>query len=223
MKFTLAVAGITFAASCFGQVTPSKGSYLLRMKFKKGVVRFDTKINQVAPAGKGVSVGMPFVQKIVKVDKGVASMAMVIGPMLLNGKSFGEAQTTQIIRVNSQGMIQGSATTSGQGLTIFPVKPVKSGDVWSSSITVPSVGSNTATASATYQFVRLTQYLGKPVAELKTKIVSNRGGDISGTGTTLILASDGSLLHSDLQMNFGGTGVDGKPTSMRFNVVITRK
>jgi len=226
MKSILAAASLALVSLAMGQVTPNKGGYLLRMKFRKGIIQFDTTISQVAAPGKGMKVGMPFTQRIVKVDKGVASMAMVIGPMKLNGKSFGEAQVTKVIEVTPQGIVHGAETMSGQGLTILPEKPVRPGDTWTSSITVPSVGSATATASATYQFVRLLTYQGKSVAELRTKIVSNRGGDISGGGTTLLLVSDGSLFRSNLQMKIGGsgvTGVDGKPTSMLFNVVITRK
>jgi len=222
MKSICFVFGVVLAASASAQITPKAGGYLFRMKFRPGVTRYNTAINQVTTGGKGIGVAMPFAQTVLKVAKGKATMAVKSGPFMINGRPFGTPQITTPFEVNALG--RGSnGEAGGQGLTAMPQNPVKVGAKWSSSLTVATMSSTTATTKATYQFVRLTKYRGQDVAELATTLVSDRGGEISGKGVTLLSAKDGTIVKSTLRMNFGATGTDGKPVSMQFDVVITRQ
>lgn len=221
----LILLGALAAPSASAQVRRAGGGYLFRLKLTNGqVVRYDAVVSQAVPgtSGKGLSVTLPFVQSVDRVRNGVATLTLKMGPPVLNGQPIEDRAHVTHIQVDSRGQITGGANGGTTGITIFPTNPVRPGATWNAAVPLPALGGGTApSASAVYRFVRMTSYHGKPAAELAVRVTSNRGGQISGSGTTYISAADGAMLVSTLRIDFTAPQLGNKP--MHLSAVITRR
>ena len=215
------LALLVVASSGQAQVAKSGQGYLFRMKHKAGATMkygVTSTISGMSASGQPVKISLPMNWKVLKVVNGIATIDTVVGPVVMGGSTVGQATKNQI-QIDSRGKLTGQAGTGQQVTPTFPDKPVKVGQSWSAAapIDLPMQGQQKVTA--TYTFKGLKTVAGKQMAELAVKTT----GQATGSGSMLILATDGSLYKSSLTLNLKMQGSDGKPTSYKITALINRR
>lgn len=219
LMFLAALVGLsTFATA---QITKSGQGYLFRMSHKSGTTfRYSvastlTSTNQSAAPMKFT---LPMIWKVLGVKNGVATIDTTVGPVTM-GTSTMMQPTKNRIQLDARGRLVGKAGTGQQVTPALPEKPIKVGQSWSASapVDLPMQGDNKV--NATYTFKGFKTVNGKQMAELAVKTT----GQAAGSGTMLLLASDGSLFRSNIRMNLQMAGPGGAPSNFKVTADITRK
>jgi hypothetical protein len=162
--------------------------------------------------------------KVQSVSKGVATVDVSTGPVTMNGKSQGnkEVQTVQIDSRNRS--VGGKAGFEAMASFAFPEKPIAPGAKWTGDMDLDTPMAGKVKMKAVYTFVGMKTIKGKQVAEVKTSFSGNAMGKITGGGTTLLLASDGSLYNANAKVNVA-IQMDAKsaPLNIATTVSLVRK
>lgn len=221
MKLIPVIALLALAAVSQAQITKSGPGYLFRMKhtagatLKYGVV---SSISGFGANGQPMQITLPMTWKVASVKNGVATIDTLVGPVTMGKSQMGQAEKNRI-QIDSLGKLTGQAGSGQQVTPTFPQAPVKIGGSWSANapIELPMQGQQKITA--TYTFKGMKTVNGKQMAELSVKT----SGSASGTGTMLLLASDGSLFKSNINLNLKMQGANGTPTTYKVTANISRK
>jgi hypothetical protein len=195
------------ALACVGsaQISKAGGGYLMRVKYVKGQVlkysSMTSMINSKSQGAKPILVSAPMVVKVTDYVAGKATLAATLGPMTMGGQQIQPAQKVNL-SVDSR-----NSTTDASPLvgTRYPVKAVKVGDTWNTTAPIPGIGSEaTKNVKATYKFVGIKTVASKAMAVIAYSVT----GGANGSGTLLVLVSDGTLYSNKarLTMNLGGSG-----------------
>ena len=223
MKNSVALAAgvLTLAASSYSQITQSGSTYSIKMKHSVGqVLRYSMKmaINSPAVPGGKMAMTMQMESKTTKVSGGLATVKTKLSGMSLNGKPSKMGQSEVETVVDSLGKIV-NGTGASQGMNAsFPTKPVKIGESWTSTNTVPGPGGQPMKAKAVYTLKSVGVVGGKKVATIGVVLNSTGGMKMSGTGTQMILADDGSMLSATMIMD-----MELGANKMKMNMLISRK
>lgn len=212
---------LTLATASQAQVAKSGQGYLFRMQHKAGATLkygVASSISGMGANGQPLKINLPMNWKVLKVANGIATIDTVVGPVVMGGSTVGEATRNQI-QIDNRGKLTGQAGTGQQVTPTFPGKPVRVGQSWSAAAPVDLPMQGQQKVTATYTFKGLKTVAGKQMAELAVKTT----GQATGSGSMLILASDGSLYKSNLTLNLKMQGADGKPTTYKITALITRR
>jgi hypothetical protein len=208
-----------------GQVTPSGGGYLFRMKHTPGKQhRYSMRLETAGPKvpnGKIVQ-EMPFRWEVVSVSKGLASMRMVFEASA--GQKGAEAPALEM-KMDSRG--KATNTSTGKPFqrlgVLFPAKPLKVGGSFTAKANQPSTSIGMAAVSDVYTFKGIRKVGNRKVAVVavrsKVSSASVKGG---GTGTMLIDVADGYLARYDYRHRFTAT-LQGRPTTLEQKVTAARR
>lgn len=221
MKSIPVIALLALAAVSQAQITKSGPGYLFRMKhtagatLKYGVV---SSISGLGANGQPLKITLPMTWKVASVKNGVATIDTLVGPVTMGTGQMGQAEKNRI-QIDSLGKLTGQAGSGQQVTPTFPTSPVKIGGSWSANapIELPMQGQQKITATYTFKGMKMVN--GKQMAELAVKT----SGSASGTGTMLLLASDGSLFKSNINLNLKMQGANGTPTTYKVTANISRK
>ncbi len=211
---------VVAATGANAQISPKAGGYLFRQKFTKGgKIQYITEITQGmgSSAVQGISMTMPFVQRVTDVSRGIASISVSVGPASLNKKSMGKVSTYQM-KVDTQGKVVGGPAGGAQGVTAFPVKPIKFGQTWTATVPAPRMGGEQSTATAVYKFLKMGSYRGKRAAVVAVTISTNGGFALTGGGTSYLSAEDGSVLGNVMKLTAGNPTGQGAPITVNVSV-----
>ena len=219
-RIWLCFALIGLVAIASAQVSKVGSSYLFRQKFVAGgKIKYITVISQSMGAQGGISMMMPFSQRIKSVAKGIASLSVTVGPAALNGKSMGKS-TSYDMKVNALGQVVGGPQGGAQGVTAFPPKPIRFGQTWTATVPAPGMGGETSTATATYKFLKMGSLNGKSAAIVSVNLSSTGQFSLSGTGISYLSAADGSLLKNSMSLSATSPMTQGQPITVK--VLVTR-
>jgi hypothetical protein len=192
------VALALVSSPAISQIQPKSGGYLFRYRFTSGrTYKYTVKTTIWQPTGKSISFSGPYLETVkgIKAEKGMISA--VLGPFksptatVMPSMEFRYYQSTL-------GKIQGPPNVP-QSPVVFQESPVKIGQSWEGSTSGQALGSNTV-IKAKYTLVRLTTVKGHRVAELRVVFTSKGQSDTSGTGTIDMLADDGSIFSSSMNL-----------------------
>lgn len=213
------LAAMTCAASA--QITKSGQGYLFRMQHKAGAT-FKYSVASTLTGSTASTAPMkftlPMTWKVLSVKNGVATIDTTVGPVSM-GSSTMMQPTKNRIQLDARGRLVGNAGTGQQVTPALPEKPIKVGQSWSASAPVDLPMQGDKKVNATYTFKGFKTVNGKQMAELLVKTT----GQAAGSGTMLLLASDGSLFRSSLRMNLAMNGPNGAPSNFKVTAEITRK
>jgi hypothetical protein len=229
----LFVAAFVAAPHADAQVTKSGSNYTFRMKFTKGQTTRYNVVTNMTMGGAGSAGGnnapamkmeMPMTMLVENVQKDVADLKMTVGPPTMNGQAMGQSQPqTQTMKMDSRGRVVGGGQSMGGVMATLPDKPIAVGGTWTAQMPMQGMGN----MNATYKFLGLKNEGGRQVAEIEVTVSSKGQMNASGSGRMFILASDGSLLRSSLNLNASmptgqgqGQGAGGQ---MRMQVTIARR
>lgn len=211
---------ILVATLAQGQIKRVGSGYLFRQKYTAGTqIKYITVVSQGMGGKTGISMTMPFLQRITAVSKNVASITVTVGPASLNGKPMGKTSSFEM-RVNSQGLVVGGPQGAAQGVTAFPLKPIKVGQTWTAVVPAPGMGNQASTATATYKFLKMGSVKGKPVAVVAVSLSSQGGFALSGSGVSYLSGEDGSLIYNSMQLKAASPMSQGEPITI--NVLVKR-
>ncbi|HSI72907.1 MAG TPA: hypothetical protein VK934_06995 [Fimbriimonas sp.] len=200
-KAAFLVAGLVLAAVGSAQVTKQGSGYLLRVKYLKGQTLKYSTTNSVLGGmngGQPMKIQMPIVMKIKDVVKGIAKAQVTAGPVNMGGNPLMEAQTLEmdLSTTNQTKSAKGAGLTGAQ----LPIKPVKVGQTWSMLAPIPDTTGMSKNMKATYKFQGLKTIAGKSMAVLAYTLT----GGVSGSGTLLLLASDGTIHSNTAKLKYSG-------------------
>ncbi|CAN5423172.1 hypothetical protein BH11ARM1_BH11ARM1_11310 [soil metagenome] len=205
--------------SASAQIKASGGGYLMRVKYVKGqTLKYKTvtsMVNSKDQKAKPLKIDCPIVMKVSNVVKSLATVAATVGPVTMGKTVIQPAQDAEI-KLDTKNSPSGGAMPSTSQLVsaTFPAKAVKIGTTWSNVTGIPSVTGGMANAKATYKFGGLKTVNGKSMAVVTFTL----SGEVSGTGTLLLLASDGTLYSNKTRILFNA-GANG---TMVINSELTR-
>jgi hypothetical protein len=224
-RFGLVLLGASLLAPLAdAQVTRSGNGYLFRQKYTKGqTIRYNMTMEQQGAAqGQAMKIAMPMTQTVRDVNKGVADLTIRVGPMTMNGRPMGEAQTLNLKMDARNQIVGGASGPSGQMQAVLPQGAIRVGQTWTSDMPLQGMpgGGN---AKATYKFNGIKNVGGRQVAEVGVTFTTTGSPSMTGNGTMLILVSDGSLQRSNLTMSTSMKGQDGRTNTIRFVMNMTRQ
>ncbi|MDR3691224.1 MAG: hypothetical protein P4L46_17725 [Fimbriimonas sp.] len=192
------VPALCLPVSCFAQISKNGAGYILRAKYTKGqVIRFQT-VSGVDSNDKTISamrVRVPVKLQVLDVKRGVATVKLTMGAVVVGGQTFQPEQSTVFALDNRN---QGNNTSASIG-TNLPLKPVKAGTPWTSVMPVNMFG-QISKLEGKYRFAGLKQVNGHLVGVITYEL----SGPAEGTGTMMILASDGTMYSNDTRLTMGG-------------------
>jgi hypothetical protein len=208
--------------SANAQIVKQGNGYLYRMKhavgktLKYGVI---STLSSNEAGGSSMKLNLPMVWKTVAVKNGVATIDTSVGPIASGGSNLGGQPVRNRIQIDTRGRLIGKAGSGQQLMPALPDKAIRIGQSWSASapIELPMQGDKKITA--TYVFKGIKTVGGKSVAELAVKTT----GQASGSGTMLLLTSDGTLFKSQLNISLTMTGPTGVHTKYHVTGDISRK
>ena len=210
-----------FAALGSAQITKSGSAYLLRMKHTPGATyRYGvaSTIGGASANGQAMKFSLPMVWKVVGVKNNIATIDTTVGPIKMGKDVVGQA-TKNRIQLNSRGQLVGKAGSGQQVTPSLPDKPIKIGQSWSASAPIDLPGQGAKKISAQYTLKGFKTVSGKQVAELAIKTT----GQAAGTGSMLLLMSDGSLFRSNMNLNLSVTGPNGAAMTYKVTANISRQ
>jgi hypothetical protein len=200
---------LLLAGSASAQITKVKGGYLMRTKYTAGhVVRYQTVTTSgnVGSSANGISVKIPLTLTVLSVVKEVAKVRMDIGAGLLNGKAFSPAHSTTV-------SLDALDSTKAQGAKL-PPHPIQPGATWTAMRPVQlGPGGSALELDGVYHFQGIKVVDGNEVAV----IVYDMKGAANGSGTMLLLTSDGSIYSNTMQI-----GVRAIDPTATIKIVMTR-
>lgn len=220
-KWIGAIAVLSLCAPALGQVKKTGDTYLLRMKMTKGQKISYTATTTISQGGMQPIV-MPMTTTVTDVKGDVYTVKYSMGSVM------GQPGQDVVVKMNSQGKIlegkAGGQMVAGLGTTQFPTKAIKVGESWTSTTDQPSPA-GTMKVVTTYTFKGLKTVSGKSVAEVSMKVSSTGAGGVkvSGTGTMTLLASDGTLFGTNMNMTTSMSAGGSKPMTYDMKVVVARK
>jgi len=194
----LALLTPVLSASAFGQISKTAEGYVLKAKYFKGqVIRFvtDNGIDSSNAEMSATSLKMPVILEVLRVVKGVATVRVTLGDAFMGGTKVHAAESATFPLDNHN---RGSSGGTNVGLPL-PLKPVKVGARWSAVMPVNTGGRMTAMKGA-YQFAGMKVFNGHQVGVITYSV----SGPASGTGTMMILASDGTMYRNETRLSVTG-------------------
>lgn len=199
----LLIGAVAMCAASHAQIAKKGSGYLFRAKYSRGQkMAYD--MNMVMPsmgAGGGTNVKSPLSMVVRSVSKDVATVDVSTGPVTMNGKSQGNKQVQTVQIDNRNRSIGGKAGFEAMASFAFPEKPIAKGATWGGDMDLDTPMAGKVKMKAKYTFVGMKTIKGKQVAEVRTSFTGNAMGKITGGGTTLLLASDGSLYNANAKVN----------------------
>jgi len=188
------------------QITKQGNAYLLRMKFAKGQTakyQMDMTMNMGA---QKMSMSMPMTQKVTNVRaNGAAEINYTMGPMSMNGKPMGnQTQSTRIVMDPSGKVIEGQNMGQTGASVSLPAKPVRVGESWTVNTKMAAGTAGPMDVKATYTLAGFQTIAGKQAAKINVKMSAAGQMSMNGSGTMLLLSSDGSLHSANINMNMKG-------------------
>jgi hypothetical protein len=219
------VAAFALSGACStagAQITKQGNAYLFRMKFTKGqkLNYTITSAAQVPNNPAGMKAVVPMSMTVQDVKGNVATIQMVTGPMTVNGKPFGQQQTT-VVKLNDRGKPVGGATPGQQVATQLPEKPLKVGESYTSSNTVNMMGQQFAVKSVN-KFLGIKHVGSRNVAAIATTISGSGAMKSTGTGTAYLDLADGQLVSMNMNQNLT-MGQGAQAQTIKSVVNVTRK
>ncbi|MEA2554016.1 MAG: hypothetical protein QOJ65_2192 [Fimbriimonadaceae bacterium] len=203
------------------QVKKAGDGYLLRMKFTKGLaLRYGmtSTVKGIPPSAMApdgtITLTGPFSTTVQSIKGPNATVAVSIGPMLMNNQqATGKAQT-RTATIDSRGKAVDKSDT-GIGL-LLPEKPVKIGQSWSGPLPISSGTMTAGGMSITYRFEGLKKIGGKQLAVVS--LTTSPDQQIkSGSGTLYINPQDGFTQKMTMNLVIGNPA-GGKPLTTTINV-----
>lgn len=199
LSFAAFVLLLIAGGSANAQITKSGAGYLLRVKYTKGqVLKFSTLSTMSGaqgPKSAPVSVSLPISLSVTDVKNGLATTKLVVGPMRMGASEIQPAEsTTMTINTRNQPSSDDARSLLGGEL---PQAAVKIGQTWSTSAAIPDMTGASRAMKATYRFNGLKTVNGKSMAMITYAL----SGATTGSGTLLLLASDGTLYSNDAKLS----------------------
>lgn len=198
IRFASLALALGMTAWAVPQVVKSGDGYTLRMKYTKGQkISYET-TTTVDMAGMQ-PIKAPLTMTVTDVKNGIYTLKYSVGSMM------GSKPQDVTLKINSQGkIVEGSAAgqaMTGLGSAQLPTKAIKIGESWKQETETPVMGS-TMKMNSTYTFKGFKTVGGKQVAEIAIKMTSAGSGGVgmTGTGTMTLLASDGTLHGSTMNI-----------------------
>jgi hypothetical protein len=194
------------------QVTAAKGGYLLRAKYVKGeTFRYKTSTSMVGVGGnaKPMKMDAPIVMHVEDVTDGAANIKFSMGPFTVGGSAIQPARTGTMKLDARNGSTDAGPMGSGMGAQL-PQTPVKVGQTWTTTAPVPDTLGQAKQLKAIYKFQGVKTVGGQKVAVITYSLT----GGAKGSGTVLILASDGTLYSNSVKLGFSSGVTQGVTVSM---------
>ncbi len=222
LKVIVAAALALTAFSAQAQVTSSSKGYLLRMKYTKGATIKYTISSMIGMGTKpNPPVISPMIIKVLSTTKDSATLKMTVGPITNNGHVVKPAQTAET-KVDSMGRPSGGPSSMMMG-GAYPEKPIKVGQTWTSNVPMAQIGGN---ATAKFIFRGIKTVNGRRLALIGIGLSSAAAGvSVTGKGEMQALASDGTMYHMNLNVDFVSTNPSqgGKSGAIQSVTTISRK
>ncbi len=203
----------TSFAPAQAQVAAQGGGFLLRTKYTKGQ-SFKYKMTTTVTGGpsKMPPMEIPMTIKVKDVKNGIATLTYSM-------KTPGQSTPSNIeVKVDPRGkMVGGSGIEALQGMgamgATLPEKPVRIGQTWTQTIDNPAMQGMKLTT--TYKFNGLKNVRGAQVAEIGMTIKGTgpQNMTMSGSGTMILLASDGTMRSTSMSMDMKMQGMTLKSTT----------
>lgn len=224
---SLAVAGsvlVVGAPTAQAQITKQGDAYLFRVKYTKGevirhVMTMNFDMGMGAPGGKKPApMTSQSTQKVLSVSGDKATIEVTMGDVA------GTKIPKQKITMDSRGRPSGGGSAQGNISVALPEKAVKVGSTWTGDLSGAMGG--TASANATYKLLGFKTVGGKNAANIAFTVKGNvQGMAMSGTGTVLMLTSDGSMYSTSMAMtmNMPAQQKGAKPMNMKMSMTMVRK
>jgi len=215
-KFTavsiLAAGFLVVAAAQITKTAPA--TYVLRAKYQKGqVIKFmtvsgiDSKSNALA----GTTLKIPITLRVLDVKKGVATVRLTMSAVVLDGQVVQPEQSATFPLDNRNRGESGSQSIGAH----LPIKPIKVGGTWKSVMPV-NIGGTTAALEGVYRFAGVQTVNGHLVGVITYSL----SGPATGTGTLMMLASDGTMYSNETRLAVTGGG--GNRALTRIHSTMTR-
>ena len=204
------------AALGAAQVTKVGNGYDIKVKYAPGKTynyALNTAVNMMGgPSGtpRGQNVNMVLKQKVLSVTKGVAT---------IQASSSGGPQGStppQTIKVDSRGKVVGGQSQFSF-LNGFPARPLKVGETWKATTSLPMGPAGSGKANVAYTFRGMKNVGGKSVAQIDYRVTMAGAIAMTGSGTSYLAASDGQLVSSMLtgNMNINTAAMGARPAQGR--------
>lgn len=197
------IPGLLLAAVSPAQITKKGAAYEFRAKYSKNA-RQEFEFNTVVvPLGSKTApkqnLMMPVAMRVLEVAKGgVAKIQSRVGPVTLNGAEI-RPMTSMTVQVDSLNRLVGQNKELPQFATPLPMKPVKTGGLWTATIDASEAAGERIKVKATYKLLRVQgqrAYIQVRLASINAK---NSTVTSNGEGTMVLRTSDCSL--DTMQMN----------------------
>jgi hypothetical protein len=207
------------AAGALGQISPSGGGYLFRLKYTPGEV-LNYKLTASVPGSTTQGMSMAMKMKVLSVTNGIAHI-QATSSSTANGRSFN--MPAQDIKIDTLG----KSTGGGMAGAAFncPAKPIKVGDTWSGDL--PGMNGKAMGVQTHLTFKAIKVINGRKEALLGIKIQFSGQMQGSGDGTIQLDAADGQIRLLTFDMNITanmpqGQGQPPKPTNIHATTTMTR-
>jgi hypothetical protein len=225
MKRALPLLVISLAVLSPAQISKKGNAYLMRTKYATGQ-KMKYVMNNVANVPgmqQGMKMSSPILMDVKSVKNGVATIDVTTGPAMLNGKSQGDTDKRMVKLDNRNKPVGGQSNFEGFSSFEFPALPVAPGASWKgkTKLDTPMGGIQ---LNATYKFIGVKTVNGKAVAEIRSTFSGAMMGPITGSSTTLLLLSDGSLYSADAKTTTEiKMSADAKPTKISATITVKRQ
>jgi hypothetical protein len=197
----LLALGCMGACAC-GQVTKTRGGYLLRVHYTKGMVIRDAMTNSVSglagPGGAPLKFTVPITVRVLDATSAQAKLQIEMGAVKF-GTSMSYPGAKAAVTINNRNQAVGDG--AGPPATAeLPERAVRVGDTWTAKVAI-STGLGQSTLTGTYKFVGIRLTGGPPVAVISFKL----SGTAKGSGTETLLIKDGTVYNSsaDIALSLG--------------------
>jgi len=191
----LVTAGL--AAGCSAQIVKSKGGgYSFRVKYTKGqTIKFDSSISMdnKGTSKSGLVVRLPITISVLNVAKGIATVNVAMGAGTIGTSSSPVVLPQSVnIQLDDRNRSGTAKDTTAVG-PAMPDHPVKIGSTWTAVRPITLPGGVLKRLDAVYTFAGPHSVNGKQVAVVNYRL----SGPADGSGTMMLLASDGSLFSNE--------------------------
>lgn len=218
------IAGVAMVSAlpAASQISKSGSGYLFRMKFVKGqTINYSMSVSSTVPGmAKPQVVNMPMSMTVTEVNGNVATVRY----KMQSPVGMAKAQDFTVKMDNTGKLVSGNSPTMNGISATLPIKPVPVGGTWTNTTAVPAGPGGNMDVTNNYKFLGFKTVGGKQAANIQVTMSGKAPSmTIKGSGTMLLLATDGSIFATNLNMNTSLSMKGQKPMSMDMKVALNRK
>jgi len=205
----LAFSGLVLvSALAQAQVTRTPdNTYLLRVKYVKGTkLQYSTVTSLDSGIGKSatpLSFKTPVIMKVKEIRNSKALISLTVGPVTMGANAIQKAETHDVMidTRNASDSPDQMGMVTGQ----LPEKAVRVGETWFTTAPIPDPTGTAHTMQVIYKFQGVKTVAGKSMGVIGYTL----SGGAKGSGTLLVLASDGTIYSNMTKLAFN-TPATGK-------------